>query len=550
MFRDNVHAARGSLQIIAVALAPVVLLLPFAGKPAHIDDPVYIWVAQRILESPLDFYGGVINWYGAPMRVSEFNQNPPGVSFYLAIAGGVAGWNEIALHLWMLLPAAAVSAGVYVLAKRMNADGVMAALLAVTAPGFVVSASTLMADVLMLALYTWCVLLWIQGLDMRSRTMLGASAACGAAAILTKYFAVSLVPLLLVYTIARERRPASHWWWLAVPVLVLGAYQWHTARLYGHSLFSSAAAYAAGNSEGGVTSLGVTLAGLCFAGGCFAGIGFAAPIVWRRRALAGWMLVAALSIAAVGLVPGFVAAPDVTKLSAASYVLAGAFIAGGIHVFAVAGLVLRRERSAETLLLLLWLGGTFVFSVFVNWTVNARSLLPMIVPASIFLAKALPSGPAVNHGQWGRWMPVAVAAVLSMAVSYGDYQLAGASRDAAAQLGEKYRGDAEHTWFEGHWGFQYYLEREGFRALDYTRLDRLAAGDRVIIPSHNTNVRYFDPALAREIERIEVPMKFPVSTLNIDIGAGSYAGSYGPLPFVFGNAPSQTFTVFEISEGQ
>jgi hypothetical protein len=45
---------RGRLLVVGATLA---CLAPFLGKAFHIDDPVYVEVAQQILRSPLDFFG-------------------------------------------------------------------------------------------------------------------------------------------------------------------------------------------------------------------------------------------------------------------------------------------------------------------------------------------------------------------------------------------------------------------------------------------------------------------------------------------------------------
>ena len=77
---------------LAVGL-PWLLLLPFLGKAFHIDDPIYLRVAQHVLESPWNFYGFSMNWYGTLQPVYEINQNPPLLSYYLAPFGAVFGWS-------------------------------------------------------------------------------------------------------------------------------------------------------------------------------------------------------------------------------------------------------------------------------------------------------------------------------------------------------------------------------------------------------------------------------------------------------------------------
>ena len=72
-------------------------------------------------------------------------------------------------------------------------------------PVFLVSATTVMCDVWLLALWVWSVDCWLRGLEERhSYWLLLLASLLVAAAALTKYFGVSLVPLLAAYTVARS----------------------------------------------------------------------------------------------------------------------------------------------------------------------------------------------------------------------------------------------------------------------------------------------------------------------------------------------------------
>ena len=72
---------------------------------------------------------------------------------------------------------------------------------------------------------------------------------------------------------------------------------------------------------------------------------------------------------------------------------------GGASLLGLAVSEVRRDRSAESWLLVLWLLGTFVFAGFVNWVNNGRSILPMAPALGILLVRRLdetPIGAAVG----------------------------------------------------------------------------------------------------------------------------------------------------------
>src|SRR5207244_8679377 len=98
----------------------------------------------------------------------------------------------------------------------------------------------------------------------------------------------------------------------------------------------------------------------------------------------------------------------------------------------------------------LWIGGVFVFAAYVNWSINARSILPMTPPACAFAARRLPN----LHVRIG----IAFAALVTLVVAVSDYSLAGASRYAAQQIRARTRNSDRTVWFTGHWGFQYYMQ--------------------------------------------------------------------------------------------
>ena len=168
---------RGSnREALFAVLVTVACLLPFIGKAFHIDDPMFLWAAEQIQRDPLDFYGFDVNWEGLTRPMAEANKNPPLVSFYLAATTALLGWSEVAVHLAMLLPAVLLVLGSYRLAALLCERPLEAALLGMLSPLILISSTTVMSDVLMLALWCGGLGLWIQGLERPSLARLLAAA--------------------------------------------------------------------------------------------------------------------------------------------------------------------------------------------------------------------------------------------------------------------------------------------------------------------------------------------------------------------------------------
>lgn len=545
--RQSPSAAKLDLKAAALAAAVVGCLLPFLGKPFHIDDPMYVWAAQHIAEHPLDFYGFVVNWHGTATPMATVMKNPPLVSYYLAAAGSLLGWRELALHLALLLPAAGLVLGTYALAGLYTARPAQAVIAMAVTPVFLVSATTVMSDIPMLCAWVWALVFWMRGLRESSPLLLALGAALAAVAALTKYFGIGLLPLFAVYGILRERRAWRWAPWLLLPVAALVAYQLGTERLYGRGLLLDATAYASAiRARAGWQALPKLAIGLAFTGGCLATALWYGPALWSRRALLGW---AAASSAAVALLAGLGSLGvhplrDESGVRWLEVFQLGVALVAGASVVALAILDLVADRSPESVLLAAWTAGTLVFADGLNWAVNARALLPLAPAAGILIARRLERRPEKGAFpvRWTRWALVPAAA-LALLVAAADEAEALVSRDAAGRLAEQLSSLPGTVWFQGHWGFQYYAQRAGFLPLDY-RHPAIEVGDAIIKPEGITNPIALPPGTVELTRSIELE-PFPcLSTMSLAIGAGFYADVWGPLPYAFGRVPREQYRVY------
>src|SRR5207248_3178279 len=207
-----------------LALITTAVLAPFLNKAFYVDDPLFIWMAQQIARHPLDPYGFGVNWSSFTQPVSAVMQNPPLCSYYIAAVAGFFGWKEPVLHVAFLFWAIMSINGAFALTRRFCQDAFSAALLTLFTPIFLVSATTVMCDVMMLALWIWALEFWLKGLDRGQWWRFLVSAALISAAALTKYFGIVLVALLAVYTLGRGRRFAIYLAFLLIPRAVISNY--------------------------------------------------------------------------------------------------------------------------------------------------------------------------------------------------------------------------------------------------------------------------------------------------------------------------------------
>ena len=552
--------------VVALCGALILLVVPFLTRAFHVDDPLFIWAARNIQTHPADPYGFSVNWYGAEEPFSTITMNPPGVSYYLAGVGSLFGLNEVAAHAALLLPLLAVAAGTYLLARRFTGRPLLAAALGTLTPVFFVSGLTVMSDMLMLAWWVFAVLLWIRGLESTTPSrhwLFLLSALLTVLAIVTKYFGAALIPLLLVYSVAKTKRISVSLVYLLIPAAALVGYEILSRKLYGHGALFDAAAYATTSSigfgRGTLAKLGVNLA---FLGGCLAtGTLFAARLWSWRQLMVGvaTAIVVFVTIASLDTFGPFSLPTDRAERLWFAAQIAVWIVSGGGWI-ALAVLDGRRNWNADSLLLCAWFLGTWVFAAYVNWTMNGRSILPAMVPAGILLARRLESGvPRPTLKKPATLIHLVAAGALSVAVAWADTTLAGVSRNAASQIGRNYSG-TRRIWFQGHWGFQYYLEQFGAKAMDVTRRSltpvesatpwSLVPGDIFVIPrANNTNLYPVPQEWISLREVIELPSTGWIATVNNRIGAGFYSDVSGPLPFAFGLVKPEQFVVFDVRSG-
>ena len=540
--------------LIVIGIVLLVSLGPFVNKAIHVDDPLFIWTGQWIQKHPADFFGFDVNWSvsAAPMWVA--NRNPPLMSYFLAAVASVFGWNEIALHLAGLAVAFMAAVGVYSLAKMWCQRPLLATVVAIFTPVFLVSSSTLMCDVLMLTFWIWALVFWERALanDKNRWQFIGAGVLAGLA-VLTKYSAVTLLPLLPLLGMLRTRK--SGWWLVgtAVPLIMVAVYEWLTAGMYGQGLLLSAAGYAQTHRFDFLSDWKARgIISLAFAGGSLLPWLFFAPFLWRRQALlAGGVAVFGLVLGTFCLVDNLgLIRPwdDPDLMNHWGFVLQLTLLtAAGLHLLLLAAADVWQRRDANSLTLGLWIMGGFLFAWLLNWTVSARSFLPLVPAAAILLVRRWEAARGNSlAGGWAVW-PLVPSAVIALSLVMADYRVANSARTAAELIAAKYKPLNHQLWFEGHWGFQYYLEKFGGQPLDFRR-SLLQPGDVVVIPFDNSNRKPLPPGSVGWVNSLQCS---PGSWINLSVGpasgaGGFYSSAFGQIPFAVGKVDPHAYCIVKV----
>jgi len=522
--------------LLFVLIALALVYFPFVNKAFTVDDTLFLKAAQQIMETPLDFYGGEVNWYWTTDKLHVINKNPPLVSYLIAGVASVFGFNEVALHTFFFLPLALSAMGIYMLGRQFRTNPAFTTALAIFTPVFLVHGTNVMTDSTMLMFWIWGLVFWRLGTESGASRWFLFSGLTVALGVLTKYTCILLLPLLIFSGVWKFQKPGRWLLAVAIPMIALAAFEYYTHVLYGKGLFLDAFSYAGERSPKELLDyFDNTLIGLAFLGGCF-------PVgLLLMPAIGGWLLRSALLV--IGLA-GFILVYTRGMVGAHQLIGEGASLTSLIFQFSIltlAGMCLvaaclkeaGRKLDHDRAFLLLWFFGVFVFVCYLNWTINARSFILVVPAVGILLSRRLEEWEiqrSVLKRAYTRGA-VVLAALVAVLVVQSDYTWANTARLAAKEIASRYVSLGK-VWFQGHWGFQYYMEMLAASPVDFSK-NEIQTGDYVAVPLNNSNLAQMGHQYS-VVEVLHFDQWSLMATMNRERQAGFYASVWGISPYVAG----------------
>jgi hypothetical protein len=564
---------------ILIILGFVLLItLPFSNKAFHIDDVAWLAVAKAILVNPSqplhgqaslidrDYY--VFEKLGKNPRAFERLSHPPIFPYFLALVIYLKqGITERSLHIAYIFFVALAAWAAYLLAKRFTNYPLFTTLLIITSPMFMISSHSLMNDIVMLAFFCLAILTYVRGIDNDDRTQLVLSGLLIVLAILTRYIAFALIPLLIAYALLIKRKlSVSSLLPFIIALLIYGLWEAGNVMHYGgvHLLASSkfAAAYYEGATSTFKTITKNALADLSYIGGAtIIPIALLFVFLSTRRRLIVFAL--AVIFALFGLIRGARALEFFGGYSKTHIMLFLVFFSTGLlvtyHIFeagikpVISSLYAKNKKlidqHADTIFLFLWFGGMLGSSIAILPFGASRYMLPLLLPLAILFVNQIEKVFGARPRVLRLFCTFGIAFTLlsGLVLAYTDYKYAGGYRAVAALLKEKYKTETNQLWFIGDWGFRYYMERENYAYL-WSRGPLPKEGDIVIKPKEAAIHDMPDDVktCVKFRERVSVRSKNPLRILNDASHAGYYTSEAGLLPYSFSYEPIEDFYVFVI----
>jgi hypothetical protein len=203
----------------------------------------------------------------------------------------------------------------------------------------------------------------------------------------------------------------------------------------------------------------------------------------------------------------------------------------------------------------LWFFGTIAFVLFFNWTVATRVFLPVILPGALLLLRSLEGFSYRKLWIHYTQMTNVPTVIFALALVYSDQEWAVGGRAFAKSVAPTVRSEIRKSdqpepnlLFMGHWGFQYYMERAGVRAVDGRGII-LCPGDLIFVAHNNTNIREIHRLPAEYVTKQPISTTFPIHAMNVWSKGGFYSSVFGPVPFNWsGECPADRIILHRFTE--
>jgi 4-amino-4-deoxy-L-arabinose transferase-like glycosyltransferase len=488
-------------EIAAIALLWAVATAFNVTKAVHIDDTAYLEIARAIRADPLHAMRGELDWTQKLEPIYTVNQ--PHLFFYpLALSMALFGENEVAFHLVESVFTLAALVFFYLLARQFCNGSSRCALylsaLFVLGPA-VLPGQNVMCDMPMLACwlgFLWALLTPRRG-DRLACPLL--AAALAAAACLIKYTSLVLLPLLLTDLLWRGER--RRLWLLTLPIAVLGAwslfnyFDYGGMHILGREKVPKDAAALFGRAIGYLLCLGAVTP-------------FSPLLLSRLPIRSRGLLLAALTVGVALLIQDrstWRGEPVWSTCLRAGFLINGLVVVGSCLAILIGQLARHgfRPEDREThapALLMAWLLGSAAFVVIFAPFLAVRHVLPAIPVALLLIGT--PSAAIGWKSTTGHVLAMVATVGLGIALALSDWLLADVYRQEAPRLAERLRETPQTTiWYVGHWGWQWYAERAGFRRYDPGRSE-VRAGDYLVIPEMVPR-QDIDPGVMARLHRID-----------------------------------------------
>ena len=540
----------------AIIIAVLALNLPFVFQPFHIDDRVYLEIADNALENPRFPYDYAPLFEGILTPDAASHSHLPLISYALASIKFVTGSDaEWVYHVAFLIFPMLLAVSFFQITSRCIQRPLFAVFFLMLSPAVMIIGHSLMTEVALLAFWTLAIARTWRLLDGVGKSwdwvFLGLALACAAMmTLLSAGLVLLLAAMALMWgpppEFATDQRKRVLLL-LAMPILVWVLWYFFGYLHYDRLLLVRTVQHLDKRASFSLFLLGTKAVSflLCLGGTIFFPL---LPLALFGRRAFRWM---------GGLLGGAGATVQILMNSWGIWegLFFGFLLGVGSMVFAgTIWAFLERRREAvlgdrargARLLFLLWFLGILTAAILVYPSGSVRYVLlafpPVIVAAFWSWERIRMVSPS--------WLATALtlSGLFSLSLSGADYAMASMYKRHAQDLVQQYQSEGHTVWFTAEWEFRYYLEKAGAKILARTQLGP-EIGDIVIKPTVAFPWKtLYDGSKFLRLKEQRSAGAFPwIRLMDFSSRAGFYSTAWGILPYTISNDPDwERFNVFEV----
>jgi hypothetical protein len=514
--------------VILIALA-LCSFVPFAARAVYLDEPVYLFFAQSILDNNWIFPHDA-HWisFGIRQSNSAMQPHPPAGEYFLVILLKLfSGFQNTPFRLiWGIFSIMAVLS-FYRLARHFTSDPLLVAALFAVSPAFFLMSSTLMMDVPMLAFLLAGLGFYLDCIrDKRARLCF--VPICFILSLGVGYTALVPIGCLFIWA-AFRKRPLLELFAIAAGPVCLFLQQYAMKRHSGIIPMSEVIRYFFSHSA--FTSN--LLPTLSFLGGV-------SLFPWALLALTDlskkWIL-AGTGIVATVLLSFFHAWPSFFYRS--WYVVLASCGILWLVVFILKSCRRDSNRPLMQGFLMIWAPAGLLFFLLIGEFVSARYFLLSLPPIFLIAFAQIRRTAAA--------IALVATLILSVSLAIADYRYVDSYRSWVVQNIIPLQQQGFHIWSAAESGLRFYLNQRGIQSL--TASDNQPRGGDLIVRQTS-----FDLGLSSDLEPLLLPLKEEdiqdscfLRAYVKPSAAGFYDSKFGLVPYCLSRSPLDRLKIVEVS---
>ncbi len=520
----------------------ILMLLPFLSRPFFIDDYYHFLMAKGILEHPLRPYDFLADdagpdnagWErGKPPRMV----NPPLTHYYLAGVIKLFGDKERTLHASFMLFSLMSVVSMYFLSGTFVKNHIFATLLFMVNPVFWITSNGFMLDSPKLSFYLLSLTSLVYGLKNENKPLLFTSGIAMSLSLLSKYTAISLLPVAFIYMFLSKKDWHKYLWIFLIPLAALFFWSFWNIIVYGAPHMLAASRRAGPSSY--LMKLSVIL--IFLSGSTIFLIGAFFLLVKNRLFI--------FLAPPVFLFIGLLLSSERGGFSLTQSFLISFWLLASASFFYALFLNAGVFSGRNGLFLIIWFSLAIFIAIFaMGWT-SGRYFMSVISPLSLMFVKIVENKFSEKKTKLFLAATLVVTFTFGALLAYTDYVQANVNKNIADDLKS---ADVPPGFFKGESfvGVTAYLKENGWHTTFPN--STLRPGDLFLEGTISSpTVWLFPPKIEgklRLVKEFKYKTMLPFRVMSVPDSAGFYATCWGALPWSISELPLERYKLYVVEK--